>query len=128
MDLESRISSKIFKHARIVKMKSKIKYVEERVKISFEELKNSKTEDKKLYNWINRAMDDLENNAFCGIQIQKRLIPKIYIEKYKIDNLWKYDLPKGWRLIYSVVNGEIQILSIILEWMSHKDYEKRFGY
>jgi len=30
-------------------MKSKIKYAEERVKSSFEELKNSKTEDKKLY-------------------------------------------------------------------------------
>lgn len=109
-------------------MKSKIKYAEERVKSSFEELKNSKTEDKKLYDWINRAMDDLENDAFCGIQIKKKLIPKIYIEKYGIDNLWKYDLPKGWRLIYSVANGEIQILSIILEWMSHKDYERRFKY
>jgi len=109
-------------------MKSKIKYAEERVKKSYDELKNSKTEDKKLYKWINRAMDDLEDNAFCGIQIQKRLIPKTYIEKYGIDNLWKYDLPKGWRLIYSVVKGEVQILSIILEWMSHKDYEKRFKY
>lgn len=109
-------------------MKSKISYAEERVKISFEKLKDSKTEDKKLYKWINRAMDDLENNAFCGIQIPKRLIPKVYIEQYGIDNLWKYDLPKGWRLIYSVANGEIKILSIILEWMSHKDYDKRFKY
>ncbi len=128
MDLESRISSEIFKSTRIIKMKSIIKYAEEKVKLSFMELKNSKTEDKKLYKWINRAMDDLEENAFCGVQIQKRLIPKVYIEKYKIDNLWKYDLPKGWRLIYSVANGEIKILSIILEWMSHKDYERRFKY
>ena len=109
-------------------MRSKIRYAEERVKISFEKLKDSKTEDKKLYKWINRAMDDLENNAFCGIQIRKKLISKIYIEKYGIDNLWKFDLPRGWRLIYSVVNGEIKILSIILEWMSHKDYERRFRY
>jgi len=109
-------------------VKSRIKYVEERVRVSFEKLKDSKTEDKKLYKWINRAMDDLENNAFCGIQIQKKLIPKIYIERYGIDNLWKYDLPKSWRLIYSVARGEVQILSIILEWMSHKDYERRFGY
>jgi len=109
-------------------MKSQIKYAEEKVKKSLEELKISKTEDQKLYKWINRAMDDLEENAFCGIQIQKKLIPKVYIEKYGIDNLWKYDLPKGWRLIYSVVNGDVQILSIILEWMCHKDYERRFGY
>jgi len=65
-------------------------------------LKDSKTEDKKLHVWINRALDDLEENAFCGIQIQKRLIPKTYIDKYGVDNLWKYDLPKGWRLIYSL--------------------------
>jgi len=88
----------------------------------------SKTEDKKLHEWINRAMDDLEENAFCGIQIPKRLIPKRYIEKYGIDNLWKYDLPCAWRLIYSVGNEGIIILSIILEWMDYKDYERRFGY
>ena len=109
-------------------MKSEIKYADNIIKLSLEKLKDSKTEDKKLYKWINHAMDDLEDNAFCGIQIQKRLIPKTYIDKYKIDNLWKYDLPKGWRLIYSVANGEIKILSIILEWMSHKDYERRVRY
>ena|SRR3989344_3198424 len=109
-------------------MKSEIKFADEKVKASFESLKESKTEDKKLYEWIRRALDDLEENAFCGIQIAKRLIPKIYIEKYRIDNLWKYDLPKGWRLIYSVANNEVNVLSIILEWMDHKDYERRFGY
>ena len=109
-------------------MKSEIKFVEEKVKKNLEELKDSKSEDKLLYKWINRALDDLEENAFCGIRIQKKLIPKVYIKKYNIDNLWKYDLPKGWRLIYFVANGQISILSIVLEWMSHKDYERRFKY
>ena len=58
----------------------------------------------------------------------RNLFPKSYLEKYKIDNLWKYDLPNAWRLIYSIKNGQITILSIILEWMNHKDYEKRFKY
>ncbi len=71
---------------------------------------------------------DLRENAFCGVRIRKKLIPKVYVEKYGIDNLWKYDLPGGWRLVYSVANGQICILSIILEWMSHKDYERRFNY
>jgi Txe/YoeB family toxin of Txe-Axe toxin-antitoxin module len=109
-------------------MKSVIKYADEKLKETLNKLKDSKTEDKKLYEWINRALDDLEENAFCGIQIQKRLIPKVYIEKYGINNLWKYDLPKGWRLIYSVANNEVCVLSIILEWMDHKDYERRFKY
>jgi Txe/YoeB family toxin of Txe-Axe toxin-antitoxin module len=109
-------------------MNSEIKFAEAKVKESFEKLKESKTEDKKLYEWINRALDDLEENAFCGTQIQKRLIPKIYIERYQIDNLWKYDLPKGWRLIYTIANNEINVLSIILEWFDHKEYERRFCY
>ena len=109
-------------------MKSIVHFGDEKIKESYEKLKDSKVEDKMLYKWITRAIDDLEINAFCGIQIPKKLIPKVYIDRYKIDNLWKYDLPKGWRLIYSVANGEVCIISIILEWMNHKDYEKRFNY
>ena len=83
-------------------MKSEIKFASKRVKESFKELEHTRTEDKKLYKWICRAFEDLEENAFCGVQISKKLIPGVYFEKYGIDNLWKYDLPKGWRLIYSV--------------------------
>ena len=109
-------------------MKSQINFADERVKKNVEELKNSKTESKKLYKWICRAFEDMEENAFCGIQISKKLIPKVYFEKHGIDNLWKYNLPNAWRLIYSIKNGQVRILSIILEWMSHKEYERRFGY
>ena len=109
-------------------MKSEIRFAEEKLKKSFEKLKDSKTEDKKLYEWINRALDDLEENSFYGIQIPKKLIPKIYIKKYGIDNLWKYDLPRGWRLLYSVAKSEVYVISLILEWIDHKNYEKRFNY
>jgi Txe/YoeB family toxin of Txe-Axe toxin-antitoxin module len=109
-------------------MNSEIKFADEKVKESFEKLKESKTEDENIYKWICRAFEDLEKNAFCGIRIPKKLIPKVYVEKYQIDNLWKYDLPRGWRLIYSVANGDVCVLSIILEWMNHKNYERRFKY
>ncbi|RLE47195.1 hypothetical protein DRJ25_02990 [Candidatus Woesearchaeota archaeon] len=109
-------------------MKSVVYFADEKLKEAYNKLKNSKVEDRMTYKWISRAIDDLETNAFCGIQIPKKIIPKIYIDKYQIDNLWKYDLPKGWRLLYSVANGEILIVSIIIEWMSHKEYERRFKY
>lgn len=109
-------------------MKSEIKFADKKVQKSFEQLKNTQTEDKKLYKWICRAFKDLEENAFCGVRIQKKLIPRVYIDKYKIDNLLKYDLPNGWRLLYSVANGQICVLSIVLEWMDHKSYERRFNY
>jgi len=109
-------------------MKSTAHFADEKLKKAYEELKDSKTEDKNLYKWVSRAITDIEENAFCGIQIPKRLIPKAYIKKYGIDNLWKYDLPKGWRLMYSVAGDGILIISIVIEWLDHKEYEKRFKY
>ncbi len=109
-------------------MKSTVYFGDEKLKACYVGLKDSRVEDKKLYRWISIAIDDLEENAFCGIQIPKKLIPKFYIDKYKIDNLWKYNLSKRWRLIYSVASEEVCIISILLEWMDHKDYEKRFDY
>ena len=109
-------------------MPSQIIFSEQKLKEAFEKLTTGSSEEKMLYEWILRAFGDLENNANCGIQLAKNLIPKIYIKTYDIENLWKYDLPKGWRLIYSVENTDITVVSIILEWFDHKNYERRFGY
>jgi len=95
---------------------------------NFESLKKGKFQDKQLYNFIERAIKDLKKNPVCGIKIPKKLWPKIYIQKYGTTNLWKYDLPNGWRLVYTIKTDEVMILSVILEWFNHKDYEKRFNY
>jgi len=79
--------------------------------------------------YILRAIEDIKQNAFCGIPIPKKLIPKEYIKRYNIKNLWKYDLPDGWRLVYTVTTpNKIEIISVILEWFNHSDYENRFNY
>lgn len=94
-----------------------------------EEDYNSLKEEDFLKKAITRAIRDLRQNAFAGIQVPKRLFPKEYVRKYGINNLWKYDLPKGWRLLYTVApTNEVELISAILEWFSHKDYEKRFKY
>ena len=96
-------------------------------KIEKEFLKLDETNEIKIY--IKRAIEDIKKNAFCGIPIPKRLIPKEYIKKYQIKNLWKYDLPNGWRLVYSITTpNKVEILSIILEWFNHPEYERRFHY
>lgn len=94
----------------------------------FEKLKEGKFEDKQLYNFIERAIDDLKKNPMCGVKIPRKLWPKGYIKNYQIRNLWKYDLPEGWRLIYSIFEDKVMIINLILEWFPHKEYEKRFGY
>ena len=81
-----------------------------------------------LYGFIDRALDDLKKNPSCGTKIHKRLWPKEYKKKYGITNLWKYDLPNAWRLIYTIETDEVMIMNIILEWFNHKEYERRFKY
>jgi hypothetical protein len=109
-------------------LKCRVVFADRKVKDSFEKLIDSKTEDKKLYVRLNKAFDDISENAFCGIQIPKKMIPKKYLKEYEIDNLWKYNLPGAWRLLYSVARDEVIVIAIVLEWLPHKEYEKRFGY
>ena len=93
----------------------------------FEELKSGKHEEKQLYDFITRAIQDLKKDPTCGIKVPKDLWPNYY-DKHSITNLWKYDLPNAWRLIYTIKTDEILILCVVLEWFDHKKYEKRFGY
>ncbi|MDP7179812.1 MAG: hypothetical protein QF824_00895 [Candidatus Woesearchaeota archaeon] len=105
-----------------------VAFVNQKLKHDFNLLKEGNFEDKKLYEFIDRALDDLKKNPSCGTKIPKKLWPKEYIQKYEITNLWKYDLPNAWRLIYIIETDEIMIMNIILEWFSHKEYERRFKY
>lgn len=114
-----------------IKREDKDKYVsfaDEKLKRTFDILPKGKHERKQLYEFINRAITDLKNNPACGIHIPKKLIPKDYIKKYQVTNLWKYDLPNAWRLIYTIKENQITIISILIEWFDHKEYEKKFKY
>ena len=111
-----------------MKLPSNIRFVDEKLQKTYEQLKEGRDDERKLHEWLARAFNDIRQNAFCGIQIPKRLIPKEYLQKYNVHNAWKYNLPDAWRLIYSIENKEILIVSIVLEWMTHKEYEKRFKY
>jgi len=102
-----------------------VKFISEKLQENF----NSLNEDDPIKKSIKRAIKDLQNNAFSGIQLPKRLIPKEYALKYNLKNLWKYDLPQGWRLIYTITaENEVQLISAILEWFNHPEYERRFHY
>ena len=81
-----------------------------------------------LYKEINYALDLLKENVFCGNKIQQELWPEKYIRKYKINTLFRYELRRGWRLIYTIYGTKSEIICTILEVLTHKEYEKRFGY
>ena len=108
-------------------MLNSVAFISEKLKKDYECLREGRFEDKKLYDFITRAISDLKLDHTSGTKIQKKLWPAFY-KPYQITNLWKYDLPNGWRLIYTIEADDVRLVSILLEWFSHKDYEKRFGY
>jgi len=105
--------------------KSEVTFANDKIEKEF----NSLDENDDLKKHIHKAIDEIKNNVFCAIPLPKRLIPKDYIQKFGIINLWKYDLPDGWRLVYSITTpNKVEILAIILEWFSHPEYERKFHY
>lgn len=108
-----------------MKKPSKVVFMDDLLEKAFNSLKR----DDPIRKSLTRAIKDLRENAFSGIQVPKRLIPKSYIQKYGLNNLWKYDLPQGWRLLYTVTaDNEVELISAILDWFNHKDYEKKMHY
>lgn len=107
---------------------SQARFTDENIKKAFYKLEEGDPSERELFHFIDQAIDNIEKNAFCGIQIPKKQIPKDYTKKYGHINLWKYNLPNAWRLIYTIRGGQVVVVSVILEWMTHKEYDRKFGY
>ncbi len=110
------------------KIKSKVIFQDTSLFCAYKKLEKGDNLDKKLHKWIFKAINELKKNAFCGIIIPKKQIPKSYKKEFINKRIWKYNLPNGFRLIYVIETDRIEIYSIILEWFKHQEYEKRFNY
>lgn len=110
----------------IIKPSTKIIFADEKIKNAWKSVGET---DKDLAKQLFRAKEDIKENAFHGRAVLKKIIPKNYIKKYGIDNLWIYDLPSGWRLLYTIITpNKIEIISVVLDWMNHKEYTRLFKF
>lgn len=78
----------------------------------------------KFVQWIRSMADVLEENKFAGELIRKSQIPRIYVEQFKVNNLYRYSHPEGYRSCYTILNECPHILDL----KSHPEYNKVFGY
>jgi len=70
-----------------MKKEINVSFIDKRSKRKFDELKEGRFENKMLYTFVNRAIDDLKLNPVAGVKIPRKLWPKEYVRKYKITNL-----------------------------------------
>ncbi len=98
------------------------------IKERYQSLSKGKSEGISLWRHITRAIDHLAKDPTSGVKIPAALWPPRYVTEHGITNLWKYNLPKARRLVYTIKQDEVMIISVILEWFDHKEYERRFNY
>jgi len=104
---------------------SRVRFIDNELEKAFNSLSNKDPIKKALI----RAIQNLKEDYQAGEYIPKNKIPEAYLRKYGINNVRVYDLPFAWRLMYTVTgSSEIGIISVILDWMNHKDYERLFGF
>jgi hypothetical protein len=77
---------------------------------------------------ILRNIELIKDNPFYGNPINKKLIPKEYLKKYKAQNLYRLELPYFYRMLYTLKDGEVEIVALILDILDHKQYNKKFKY
>lgn len=85
--------------------------------------KNNSTEMQMLKN-IKNKLKLIKDNPFYGDNIKKEMIPK----KYNAQNLWRVELANFWRMLYTIKGDEIEVICFVLDIVSHKEYDKIFGY
>jgi hypothetical protein len=85
--------------------------------------------DNKIKKWIDDMENILKENKLAGQSIPKKQIPKRYIDRYGVNNLFRYQHPEGYRSCYTLLNIEgVGVCPIILDIMTHKEYNIVFGY
>lgn len=106
----------------------RVYFVDEKRFALYQALKQGRLEERSLADGIDRLVDRLRQDVECGVKVPRSLWPVEYVQAYGITNLRKCNLPNGWRLVYTIVALETEIRCSIMEWFSHKEYEKRFHY
>lgn len=82
-----------------------------------------------LRKWIGDMVDLLWENMEIGESIPKKQIPRYYIQRYEVTNLYRYEHPQDHRSIYTLKHfGELGVCPLVIETLTHREYNRRFGY
>ena len=76
---------------------------------------------------IRRLESLFPRKPFLGRNVPKNLIPRRFTT-LGVTNLFRNDLPDGWRLLHTVVEVDAQQAVIELAALSHAEYDALFGY
>lgn len=77
---------------------------------------------------INKVLDNIKHNPNYGDLVPQKYLNKELISRYGTNKIYRVELVGFWRLLYTLIGDEIQIIAIILDFMDHEEYSKLFQY
>jgi mRNA-degrading endonuclease RelE of RelBE toxin-antitoxin system len=77
---------------------------------------------------IDESMDFMKADKTIGEKIEKKLWPKHYLRQHSISNLFRYRIPDGYRILYTITTTNYEKIYLILDCLPHNEYDKLFGY
>jgi len=94
-----------------------------------ERAKTSKV-DRSILNSYKYNKNRILNDPAVGDSIKKDRIPKEFIIKYDINNLFRIELSNFWRMFYTLHGDDkrIEIIAFVLDIGDHNYYDKKMGY
>lgn len=86
--------------------------------------------ERSILNAVNKKSGLIRANPHYGNPISHDLIPKEYVQKYGVTNLFRVELPSFWRMLYTLTNNDTkaEIIAFILDITSHPAYDKKMKY
>ncbi len=73
---------------------------------------NSKLE-RSILNSIKKKVELIKMNPHYGNPMAKKLIPKEYVLKYGVTNLFRIELSGFWCMLYTLTNDETEVVSCL---------------
>lgn len=105
--------------------------LDERVEQWNEDAESGRGQEARKSNQRLKALERLEGQfpwkPFLGRNVPKKLIPEGYAKR-GVTNLFRSELPDGWRLLYTVMEVDGEQAVVELDAMPHPEYDKLFGY
>jgi mRNA-degrading endonuclease RelE of RelBE toxin-antitoxin system len=87
----------------------------------------SKKHEKRILDKLEEVKYTMSNNTVEGDLIAKNLIPKIYRDKYHVNNLWLNKID-SYRLLYTIITEVGKKIYFLLNILSHNEYEQLMHY
>lgn len=103
----------------------KVVFIDEDLETLFNNLSDKDSIKKGLIKAIKDIKEDFGAGRLITNDTYKKKGIKNFLSKHGLDNLRIYNLPSAWRVLYSITkNQDLKIVAVLLDWMTHKDYEK----